>query len=687
MAVINLARVSALAILFPLAAIQNKATWHSSIVSAAPAPLADTIDGAHILLENDVDSATAKNSFLLLSKPREYKDTVKACEDMFETLVIGQYQYCQSFNKGSGELELTPCEKMLPTICFNTAPRRTTLYQENTRQVIVKTNVGAIQGFRDQNSFRFLGIKYAEAPIGKLRFATPVPKAPFESTFDATAFGHICPQVTTLASLETQTDLMLQGATQDDDCLVLNVFTPSLKSKGVKGLPVIVYFHGGGFSTFSGSTASYEPGNLVSRGGVVVVTFNFRLGILGFTENSAIPRSDIPGNQAIHDQILALKWVKDHIANFGGDPTKVTLFGESSGAVSIRALLSAPSSWDLYSNVIMQSGFDDLPFKSAEDATEMATYFFDALKCASTDVDCARSKPIADIMSAQMETYKKMMDTKSWVPITGHFMPTAGNDLISADFSDLVQQGQHNTKVNIMWGTTKDDCGRFLDDYLHSSLPGSPYAQTSNYGQVFQRLLGPERQKILVNSGLVVKLRPNADAKELFSYIFTAYYLYCPLQSLSKQIARTQRLYHFRFDFGRNVPFLDNPGTFCGDNGHVCHMEDIIPSLGSGTVFGPAVSQTGDDARFSRQIIDRITSFAKTGDPNPSQGLVGVEKSNPDVMKIQWLRYSNGDSMMKLALQSRMSDAKDQKEDKELCGFLEEKVQYDFKVHNPTHPE
>lgn len=104
------------------------------------------------------------------------------------------------------------------------------------------------------------------------------------------------------------------------------------------------------------SVILFEPGNLVARGGVVVVTINYRLGLLGWAENSgAWGRSDVTGNQAFRDQILALQWVKKNIASFGGDPSKVTVFGESAGGTSIRALLSAPSAWDLYKGVIGQS--------------------------------------------------------------------------------------------------------------------------------------------------------------------------------------------------------------------------------------------------------------------------------------------------------------------------------------------
>lgn len=153
---------------------------------------------------------------------------------------------CMSLNKITEKTESLSCNTELPIICINSAPRRTLSAQETIRQVAVKTAVGTIQGFRDQNSFRFLGIHYAEAPVAERRFAAPVAKLPFESTLDATAFGYVCPQPTMISP---SIDLMINGAQADEDCLNLNVFTPSLKSKTEKGLPVMVYIHGGGYTT------------------------------------------------------------------------------------------------------------------------------------------------------------------------------------------------------------------------------------------------------------------------------------------------------------------------------------------------------------------------------------------------------------------------------------------------------
>ncbi|KAG0351812.1 hypothetical protein BGZ54_003081, partial [Gamsiella multidivaricata] len=354
----------------------------------ASAPLASDIDGAHLLLLNDVDSSTAKNAFLLLSKPRGYYDGMSACNTMADggyiyisgtagasdlvkllnnnapaqAEVSGYSQFwvyngvpgilnnCLAVNKNNGKTNWIPCSTQLPTVCFNSVMRRVLLFDDTSRQVKVNTPVGQIQGWRDQNAFRFLGIPYAEAPVGNLRFAAPVAKAPFSGTWDGLHYKGICPQTAQSAGfIPLVLSYLENGASEQEDCLNLNVYTPSLKGAGQAGLPVMVYIHGGGFTTYSGSVIIFEPGNMVSRGGVVVVTINYRLGMLGWFENTAAwGRSTVPGNQAFRDQILAMQWVKKNIASFGGDPNRVTIFGESAGATSIRAFLSAPSTFGLY---------------------------------------------------------------------------------------------------------------------------------------------------------------------------------------------------------------------------------------------------------------------------------------------------------------------------------------------------
>jgi len=253
------------------------------------APTASDIDGAHLLIKNDVDTTyIIKNAFVLLSKPRTYWDGMSACLSMGDGGYIyikgssggtelvsllnnnspaqpevnafsqfwvfnafpGVFGNCLAVNKNTGSTDWISCKTQLPTVCFNSVMRRVLLFDDTSRQVKVNTPTGAIQGWRDQNAFRFLGIPYAEAPIGNLRFAAPVAKAPFTSTLDAIHYRNVCPQTSQSAGFIPMVLSYLEnGASEAEDCLNLNVYTPSLKGAGQALLPVMFYIHGGGFTT------------------------------------------------------------------------------------------------------------------------------------------------------------------------------------------------------------------------------------------------------------------------------------------------------------------------------------------------------------------------------------------------------------------------------------------------------
>ncbi|KAG0222910.1 Carboxylesterase family-domain-containing protein [Mortierella sp. GBAus27b] len=677
------------------------------------APLASDIDGAHLLLKNDVDSSKIiKDAYLLLSKPRNYYDGMSAClsmgdggyiyiagtsggDDLVSLLnnnapaqkevsafsqfwvynaVPGVASNCLAVNKNTGKTDWIPCSTALPTVCFNSVMRRVLLFDDASRQVKVNTPVGPIQGWRDQNAFRFLGIPYAEAPVQQLRFAAPVAKAPFTSTLDAINYRHICPQTAQSAGfLPLVLSYLENGATEAEDCLNLNVYTPSLKGSGGELLPVMFYIHGGGFTSYSGSVILFEPGNLVSRGGVVVVTINYRLGLLGWMENNpAWPRSSVPGNQAFRDQILALQWVKKNIASFGGDPNRVTVFGESAGATSIRALLSAPSTWGLYQSVIGESDPLNIPFKTPDDAKHIGAYFMQALNCTLDDLDCARSRPIDQVLEAQITANAKALADDKWTTWALVERPTIDGDLISAEFSQLVKAGKYNTKANIMWGTVKDEAGLFVPQYFPNPIP------PANASDALQLVFSANRTAEILASQYF-QLDPNdSDAvRNLFTRAGTQYYFLCPLRYLSRQMTKNKPVYNFRFNRGRDTPLVGD--NYCTSKaGRVCHSADIQPVFASGAAV-PGFSQTGDDARFARQVVDRFTTFAKTGNPNPKAGQVGNELSNPDVAGLEWKPYDSNNPILELNVQSSMSSNLEN----DVCTWIDTVFLYDFWLKIP----
>lgn len=186
----------------------------------------------------------------------------------------------------------------------------------------------------------FLQIPYAEPPMNESRFRAPVPKKPWEGVLQATEYGPMCMQMN-----------LLSQSPVSEDCLHLNVFTKNLPLNGNSPLrPVVVYIHGGAFQL--GSASDHKPRLLMERD-IVLVTLNYRLGAFGFL---ALGTFNYPGNLAFKDQVLALKWVRNNIAKFGGDPTSVTLMGNSAGAFSVTAHMVSPMSRGLFHRVIAFSG-------------------------------------------------------------------------------------------------------------------------------------------------------------------------------------------------------------------------------------------------------------------------------------------------------------------------------------------
>ncbi|MFD8795597.1 carboxylesterase/lipase family protein [Streptomyces vinaceus] len=210
----------------------------------------------------------------------------------------------------------------------------------------VRTGYGVVEGRTGPGgTASFRGIPYAAPPVGPLRFAAPVPPAAWEGVRDAGAFGPTAPKVPYPPKFAA---LLPDPEIPGDDCLNLNVWTPD--PSPAARLPVMVWLHGGALTRGSSAVPVYD-GSAFARDGVVLVSVNYRLGVLGY---GLFP--DAPANRGLLDQIAALTWVRDNIEAFGGDPARVTLFGESAGAISVGALLGAPRAAGLFARAALQSG-------------------------------------------------------------------------------------------------------------------------------------------------------------------------------------------------------------------------------------------------------------------------------------------------------------------------------------------
>lgn len=208
----------------------------------------------------------------------------------------------------------------------------------------VRLKQGHVRGYKEpgKSYYAFYGIPYATAPTGNQRFKAPLPPPVWVDILDATNKNILCPQTAIVKNI-----IKNKNPAEQEDCLVTNVYTPDTKMK----LPVVVYIHGGAFQLGYGDMLTHDP--LLQTGKIVEVTFNYRLGAHGFL---CLGTEDVPGNAGMKDQVAALRWVKENIAKFGGDPNDVTIAGYSAGAASVELLLLSKSAQGLFDKVILESG-------------------------------------------------------------------------------------------------------------------------------------------------------------------------------------------------------------------------------------------------------------------------------------------------------------------------------------------
>jgi para-nitrobenzyl esterase len=271
---------------------------------------------------------------------------------------------------------------------------------------VVEITSGRIEGAFRKGLYVFRGIPYAAPPVGEHRWLAPDPPEPWNGVRPAKEFASIAPQ----PPMDIQFLEPPGKQPQSEDCLYLNIWTPGLD--GAKR-PVMVWIHGGYFTNGAGSWVFYNGRNLSTRGEVVVVTINYRLGAFGFLNLNEVTKGRIPatGNEGLLDQAFALEWVRDNISGFGGDPDNVTLFGESAGAMSVGMLLAMPRARGLFHRAILQSGAAH-HVKSLEGGEKVADAFLDILDIKPTEVDRLRTVTEQQILNAQVELMARARDLK-----------------------------------------------------------------------------------------------------------------------------------------------------------------------------------------------------------------------------------------------------------------------------------
>jgi para-nitrobenzyl esterase len=297
----------------------------------------------------------------------------------------------------------------------------------------------------------FLGIRFASPPTGALRFAPPVPPAAVSGTVNATSFGSACPQNAS----------PFGTASTNEDCLFLNVYVPGGSVSAKNNLPVMVFFYGGAFVDGEGSL--YDPTNMAVQGNTIVVTINYRLGILGYMANAALSAESangVSGNYGFEDQLLSLEWVKQNIGAFGGNSNDVTIFGESAGGFSVCAAIVSPQGAGLFRRAITESGPCGVPLPTLAGAQASGATIVSALGCGDSTnpetVACLRNASVDAILAEQAN----ITSAASLLSLAA-FFPNVDGLLIPQQPILSVALGQYN-HVPVIEGTNHDEGRLFV---------------------------------------------------------------------------------------------------------------------------------------------------------------------------------------------------------------------------------
>jgi para-nitrobenzyl esterase len=461
----------------------------------------------------------------------------------------------------------------------------------------VTTSYGTLQGTEDGGVTAFRGVPYARAPIGALRFRPPERPEPWTSVRDATRVGPVAPQAQSPIG-----DLLgVSVARADEDCLSLNIWTPSVDG-GRR--PVLLWLHGGAFVIGAGSQDLYNGARLARRGDVVIVTINYRLGLLGFLRGRELcgEALDSTGNEAILDQIAALEWVRDEIAAFGGDPTNVTVFGESAGSISVAALLTMPRARGLFHRAILQSGSLNLLTTPAA-AGRTASAILSDLDLAPAEAGRLRELPVATLLDAQNRATPRSAGV-AYAPVAD------GADIPSAPF-DAIADGSARG-VPVLIGTNLDELKlyRFMDPAVNTldeaglrtrceaAAPGIGRDGTSNAA----RLIETYRE------ARAARGQGTAPADLWFAIATDQIFRSPAMQLAESHAAHTSQTYAYLFTW--QSPAM---GGVLGA-GHAIEVPFVFGTLDD-PGLGRLVGDTPATRALSERMQDAWLAFARTGNP------------------------------------------------------------------------
>ncbi|XP_055526824.1 carboxylic ester hydrolase-like [Wyeomyia smithii] len=516
------------------------------------------------------------------------------------------------------------------------------LATDSSKLPIVNTGLGAIRGLVLQSRlgddyFAFRGIRYAQPPLGELRFRAPEPVSAWKDEFDATEDGPMCPQPA------------YNKSEVSEDCLRLNVYTKQIPGELVRMRPreVLVYLHPGGLYAFSGQSHNNAGPQYLMDRDIVLVTVNYRLGSLGFMSTGT---AECPGNAGFKDQVLALRWIRDHISSFGGNPNAVTLMGYSAGALSTTLHMVSPMSRGLFHRAIVMSASAVSQVKVPTEQIELARKQAAHLGCEVTPTEkmvaCLRRKPAMEFGDSL-----EYMFVISWNPVLlwkPVIEPDFGQErFLDRDPTEAYLKGDF-MKIPVIAGITKDEFAgpavAFLaNDTLRNELDSS-FDTLAPILFLYDRHTEESKNKSQQLRKEFLGDEPLSLNKSLtgLNYLFADSLIGFAVHRFVQLASRYTTVYQYKFSYVGRYSFLYYPKDKIPYG--AVHHDDLLYLL-SIPSKAPIFNVTDPEHTTVDRLTGMWTAFAKTGNPN-----------NVDFKPIpNWIPVSEGaDNYLEIGEQLKM---------------------------------